>query len=154
MNIIKLITTIGLCLLAGGIGSLATMPAINSWYVTLNKPSFSPPNWLFGPVWTALYILMGIAAYLIWREAGSKNIKGALIIFVMQLLLNIFWSLIFFGLRQPGWALGEIIVMWMAILATILAFYPISKIATGLLIPYLLWVTFASFLNLMIVRLN
>lgn len=139
----------------GLIGSIATFPSIPTWYLTLNKPSFNPPNWLFGPVWTTLFAMMGIAAFLVWQKGMHKKpVKEAIIVFSIQLVLNIFWSIIFFGLHQPGVAFIEIVILWLMILITILRFYKISRPAGLLLIPYLLWVSFASFLNLVIVILN
>jgi tryptophan-rich sensory protein len=150
----KLVISIIICQLAGMIGSVFTMPAIPGWYANLNKPSFSPPNWLFGPVWILLYTLMGISLYLVWNQKGSVGTKTALIFFAVQLGLNTLWSLIFFGLRLPLAAFLEILVLWLFILLTILKFFPISKVAAYLLIPYLLWVSFASLLNFYIFRLN
>jgi tryptophan-rich sensory protein len=150
----KLVISIIICQLAGVLGSVFTMPAIPGWYVSLNKPSFGPPNWLFGPVWILLYTLMGISLYLVWSRKGSAGAKTALILFAIQLGLNTLWSLIFFGLRLPSAAFLEILVLWLFILLTILKFFPISKVAAYLLILYLLWVSFASLLNFYIFRLN
>jgi tryptophan-rich sensory protein len=150
----KLVISIIICQLAGVLGSVFTMPAIPGWYANLNKPSFSPPNWLFGPVWILLYTLMGISLYLVWSRKGSAGAKTALILFAIQLGLNTLWSLIFFGLRLPSAAFLEILVLWLFILLTILKFFPISKVAAYLLILYLLWVSFASLLNFYIFRLN
>ncbi|MDO8488455.1 MAG: TspO/MBR family protein [bacterium] len=152
-NNLKLVSTIGICLAAGALGSVFTTPAIGSWYSTLVKPSFNPPNWLFAPVWTSLYILMGIAWYLVWKKPGKKSILANRI-FLFQLGLNVLWSYLFFGLHQPLWAVIEIVVLWLAIAATIKTFAYVSKPAAYLLLPYLVWVTFASFLNLNIVLLN
>jgi len=132
------------------VGSIFTTSAIPGWYATLQKPSFSPPNFLFAPVWTTLYILMGISLALILNK---KN-KTAIIFFVVQLVLNSLWSILFFGLKSPKLAFVEIIFLWLAILITILKFFKISKLAGWLFVPYLLWVSFASFLNLTIVKLN
>jgi tryptophan-rich sensory protein len=141
--------------LAGVVGSLFTYPAIKGWYSTVIRPQFSPPNWLFGPVWTTLYALMGVAAYLIWRKgSNNKNVKIALGLFTGQLVLNTLWSFIFFGLRSPGMAFIEIIVLWLSIVATIIAFAKISKSAAWLLAPYIGWVSFAAFLNYSIWILN
>ena len=151
----KAIGFIAICQLAGLIGTIFTIGAISTWYTTLNKPPFNPPNWLFGPVWTILYTLMGISAYIVYRKGlNSNNVKEALNIFWLQLFLNSLWSIIFFGMKNPPLALIEIIFMWIAILVTIIKFYKISKTASYLLIPYLLWVSFASILNLFIVLLN
>ena len=147
-NFPKLILSIGVCLLAGGVGSIFTTSAIPTWYATLNKPSFSPPNWVFAPVWTSLYILMGISLYLIWRK------KKVPFIFWIQLLLNTVWSVIFFGMKNPPLALVDIAALWISIILTIKAFSKINKLASQLLWPYLTWVSFASILNLFIVALN
>ena len=151
---IKLLTlSLILCLGAGGIGSLFTTPAISTWYTTLNKPVFSPPNFIFAPVWITLYILMAIAFYLVLINK-SKDKRMAITFFLTQLVLNVFWSVIFFGLHNPIFAFVEIIILWIAIFLTIKSFYKISRNASYLLIPYLLWVSFASVLNLSIVLLN
>lgn len=146
-DFLKLILSIGLCLGAGIIGSFFTFSAIPTWYVTLDKPSFSPPNWIFGPVWTLLYILMGISLYRVWTN------KKVPTVFWVQLILNTLWSIIFFGMRNPTLALVDIAALWIAIVLTIKAFYEINKLAAYLLIPYLLWVSFAIILNLSIVLL-
>lgn len=155
IDIIRLAISIGVCLAAGFIGSIFTTASIPTWYTTLEKPSFNPPNWLFGPVWTILFILMGISAFLVWRVGLSEpNVRIALIIFVIQLILNVFWSVAFFGLRSPIAGLIVIIVLWVAILLTILSFAKVSITAGILLIPYILWVSFASILNATIYVLN
>ncbi len=147
--------SVGICLLAGAVGSTFTIKYIPTWYAGLAKPFFAPPNWLFGPAWTTLYILMGIALFLILLKwTGKASEKKAVGFFGMQLVLNIFWSFLFFALQNPLLAFIEIIVMWFAILATILSFYKISKPAAYLLIPYIAWVSFASILNLSIWFLN
>ena len=150
-NIIKLIISLVICQLAGVIGSFFNINSIPTWYATLNKPSFNPPNWVFGPVWTTLFLLMGISLYLVWTKGFTKQ---ALIFFSIQLFLNILWSALFFGLRSPLSALIEIIILWAFILLTIISFYKISKIAGILLIPYILWVSFAAVLNFSIYLLN
>lgn len=142
-----------LCLLAGAIGSVFTVQSIPAWYATLNKPSFSPPNWVFGPVWTTLYIMMGLAAYLVYTKK-NKETKTALVVFGVQLALNVMWSVLFFGLQSPLYGLICIIALWLAIAATIVKFYKISKTAGLLLVPYLLWVSFASVLNFYVWMLN
>lgn len=144
----KLILSVGICLGAGVIGSFFTTSAIPSWYEGLNKPFFSPPNWVFAPVWTLLYILMGISLYLVWLKNKVP------LVFWVQLILNASWSIVFFGLRSPFLALINIVVLWVAIVLTIVAFNKINKLASKLLMPYLLWVSFASLLNLAIVLLN
>lgn len=154
-NYLKLIIAILVSELAGVIGSLFTAPSIPGWYSTLIKPSLNPPSWVFGPVWTTLYALMGIAAFLIWKKGlNNKGVTVALTIFAAQLVLNTLWSIIFFGLHSPGAAFIEIIFLWFAILATIIAFSKISKPAAWLLVPYILWVSFASYLNFMLWMLN
>ena len=154
-NIFKLIIAIVISGLAGTIGSVFTAPSIPSWYAGLIKPSFNPPAWIFGLVWTTLFALMGIAAFLVWRKGlDCRKVKIALGIFIGQLVLNTLWSIIFFGLRSPGGALFEIIFLWLAIFVTIIAFAKISKPAAWLLAPYLLWVSFASYLNYSIWQLN
>ena len=150
-----LILAVLICQGMGLIGSLFTTPAIPSWYAGLIKPSFNPPNWIFAPAWILLYTLMGIAAFLIWnRRNGKKKIKTALVLFSVQLVLNSLWSIIFFGLHLPQYAFLEILVLWVFILLTLLSFYKISKPAGLLLLPYILWVSFAAILNLAIMILN
>lgn len=154
-DVYKLIISVSLCLFVGFAGSFATFSSIPSWYATLEKPFYTPPNWIFGPAWTTLYILMGIAAFLIWKKGLQKKaVKYALQLFLVQLVLNFLWSIIFFGFHLPMIALGEIILLWIGIFITIRAFFPINKYAAYLLIPYLLWVSFATILNLGIVLLN
>ena len=155
INYLKLIASIIICLGIGSFGGFATASSVSTWYVTLNKPFFNPPSWLFGPVWTLLYILMGISLYLVWSKKLKPNVqKKALGLFGIQLILNFFWSLIFFGLRNPLLAFVEIVLLWVSILFTIIYFWRVSKPAASLLIPYILWVSFASVLNLAIVVLN
>ncbi|HEY9283665.1 MAG TPA: TspO/MBR family protein [Pyrinomonadaceae bacterium] len=139
---------------AAAVGSLATAPAIPGWYASLRKPSWTPPNWLFGPVWTLLYLAMGAAAWLVWRERGFAGARLALALFFAQLALNALWSVIFFGLRSPGAALAEIVLLWATIFATMAAFWQVSHAAGWLFVPYLWWVTFAMFLNHAIWRAN
>ncbi|PIZ95964.1 MAG: TspO protein [Candidatus Magasanikbacteria bacterium CG_4_10_14_0_2_um_filter_33_14] len=143
--------------LAGALGSVFNFASIPTWYTTLNKPSFNPPNWIFGPVWTILFLMMGIAVYLVWTKKTmfhQKKKKLALQIFVLQLLLNILWSAIFFGLLSPAWAFVEIMLLWLAISMTIIKFHKFSNWAAYLLVPYLAWVSFASILNFAIWMLN
>ncbi|MFH1392317.1 MAG: TspO/MBR family protein [bacterium] len=154
-NFFKLIIAVIVSELAGIIGSIFTVSAIPTWYAELVKPALSPPNWLFGPVWTTLYFLMGIAAFLVWKRGFErKNIKIALGLFCIQLFLNALWSIIFFGLHSPGAAFIEIIVLWLAIIIAIIAFSKISKPAAWLLAPYIIWVSFAAYLNYVIWILN
>lgn len=154
-NTPKLIISIALCEIVGIIGSVFTVSSIETWYRFLNKPEFSPPNWVFGPVWTMLYALMGVSLYLIWnRGLKSNKTKYAIKIFFVQLTFNFFWSIAFFGLQNPLLALIVIVLLWASILYTILLFKKISQIAGLLLLPYILWVSFAVLLNLSIVLLN
>jgi benzodiazapine receptor len=142
-------------LVIGFIGSLATRPMITTWYAALQKPFFSPPNWLFGPVWTLLYIMMGVAAYLVWRRGFERpEVKGALGLYVMQLILNCAWSLVFFGLKSPLGGLIIIVALWVLIYLMMRRFFKISQPAGWLLLPYLLWVSFATVLNLALLFLN
>lgn len=143
-----------LCFGVAALGGLWTAQSIPTWYPTLQKPSWNPPSWLFGPVWTALYTMMAVAAWLVTRERDRISIRVPLLLFVVQLALNLAWSAIFFGLRAPGAAFVEIVVLWLAILATILVFRRVHRGATALLVPYLAWVTFAAVLNATIWRLN
>ncbi len=154
-NLLKLLFSIIICEAVGIFGAIFTTPAIPTWYAKLNKPSFSPPNWVFGPVWTLLYGLMGASAYLIWQQGIEKPaVKSALFIFTLQLILNFLWSFFFFKLQSPLYALIEILLLWILILATIISFYQINKLAGLILVPYLLWVSFATLLNYYIFKLN
>ena len=154
-EIAKLLGFIFLCQLAGIIGSVFTFQAIPGWYAQLVKPEFSPPNWVFGPVWITLYTLMGISAYMIYKKGfEKKNVKLALSFFGGQLILNALWSILFFGLQSPLSALVCIIALLLMILATMVLFWRISKNAALLMIPYVLWVSFASILNYFIWALN
>jgi translocator protein len=125
-----------------------------AWYAALEQPSWAPPDWVFGPVWTALYFSMGLAAWLVWRRRGLDAPWGAHGIYAVQLVLNGMWSWIFFGLQRPGLAFAEILVLWLAIVATVVAFGRVRPLAGGLLLPYLAWVSFAAALNGTIWRLN
>ncbi|MEO6326291.1 MAG: TspO/MBR family protein [Thermoanaerobaculia bacterium] len=145
---------IALCLGAEGLGALATFSAVRTWYPTLAKPPWTPPGWLFGPVWTVLYLAMAVAAWLVWRRAGPGAVGAALTIFAVQLALNIAWSFLFFGLRNPVAGLVDIVLLWVAVVATTVVFWKISPVAGWLLVPYIAWVTFATALNAAIVRLN
>lgn len=154
-DVLALAVSIGVCLSAGIFGSIFTASEIPTWFAALAKPAWSPPNWAFGPVWTTLYVLMGVSAWLIWRTGWKrKDVKTALGIFAAQLALNALWSLIFFGWHQLGWAFLEVILLWVAILVTIVFFAKISRPAAWLLAPYLAWVTLASILNFTIWQLN
>ena len=144
---------LAICVAAGALGGLATSAKIPTWYASINKPSWNPPSWVFAPVWTTLYILMGIAGWLVWRQSRSLQSR-ALFWFWIQLALNTVWSFVFFGLERPGLAFAEIVVLWLAIVATVVAFRQWSGTAALLLVPYLGWVSFAAFLNFTIWRLN
>lgn len=143
-----------LCFGAAAVGGFATAPEIQGWYAGIEKPSWNPPDWIFGPVWTVLYLLMAVAAWLVWRPAGFGPARIALGLFGLQLLLNAAWSWIFFAAHRPGWAAVEIVVLWLAIAATAVAFWHHSRAAAWLLAPYLAWVGFAACLNVAIWRLN
>jgi tryptophan-rich sensory protein len=151
---LKLVASVILCQLAGFLGSLFTIPAIPTWYTTLKKPFFTPPNWIFSPVWISLFMLMGISLFFVWRRQGHPQLRIALFFFFFQLVLNVFWSAAFFGLRAPLLGLIDIILLWIGILFTITNFLKVSKFAGALLIPYFLWVSFAALLNFSLWILN
>lgn len=154
-NHYKLIIAVVVSLMAGVLGSVFTSEAIPTWYATLEKPDFTPLNWVFAPVWTTLYILMGVAAYLVWREGFHKTeVKIALTLYAIQLTLNVLWSMIFFGLRNPLYGLFDISALIILLILTTKQFREINKNAALLLMPYLLWVLYAAFLNLNIWLLN
>jgi tryptophan-rich sensory protein len=154
-NWLQLISAIAVCEIAGMLGSVFTLPAISGWYAGLMRPAFSPPNWIFGPVWTTLFALMGIAAFLVWQKGWKQRmVRTALWIFAVQLVLNVAWSFIFFGQHNPGGAFIDIVLLWIAILATIIVFNRLSKPAAWLLLPYIAWVSFAGYLNYSIWQLN
>ncbi|WP_396591530.1 TspO/MBR family protein [Allomuricauda sp. R78024] len=154
-KVVYILIAVTVCLLIGFLSSFATQSSVNDWYLTLNKPNFNPPNWIFAPVWTSLYILMGIAAGIVWSK-GFHHIwvKTALYHFGFQLLFNALWSIVFFGFKSPSWALLVILLLLTLIILTIKWFKVVSKTAAFLLIPYLLWVLFASLLNYKIWELN
>ncbi len=154
-NALFLVLFIIIAQMAGFIGSLFTADSVDTWYKEISRPSFTPPDWLFAPVWITLYVLMGISAFLIWKKgANKKEVKAALIIFFIQLVLNSLWSIIFFGFHLTLIAFIEIILLWVAILFMVIKFYSISKAASLIQIPYLLWVSFASVLNFSFAALN
>ncbi|MCG2610031.1 tryptophan-rich sensory protein [Flavobacterium sp. SM15] len=155
-KITKILTVVVTCLCVGYFSSLFTKESIEVWYPTLTKPSFNPPNWLFAPVWSVLYVLMGIAAGLIWdkMDLDRINTRKGLQFFVIQLALNFLWSYLFFGLHNPLLALIELALLWLMIFETYIVFKRVSKLAAGLLLPYLAWVTFAGILNAAIFWLN
>lgn len=151
---VKLVISILVCQLAGIAGAIYTSGSLTTWYATLAKPSFTPANWIFAPAWITLFLLMGISLWLVWEKEKKRNINTAFVFFSIQLVLNAMWSAFFFGMQNPLYALIDIALLWLAILATILSFWKISKSAAYLLVPYILWVTFAAVLNFYIWRLN
>jgi len=151
---IGLVVLIVVCFAVSGMGAAVTYPAVESWYGRLAKPSWTPPGWVFGPVWSALYLAMAVAAWLVWKQGGATAAKGPLALFAVQLLLNAAWSWLFFGLRSPALGLMDIVLLWLAIAATMVAFWRRSAAAGLLLVPYFTWVTFAGLLNLRIWQLN
>lgn len=152
---VKLVVFVLVCQMAGVIGGFFTASAIPAWYAGLSKPFFSPPNWVFGPVWITLYALMGISAYLIWEKRGKNSkVWAAMDLFAGQLILNTTWSILFFGFQSPLYGLVCIVFLWLAIAMTIASFYSIDRRAAYLLVPYVLWVSFAAILNFAIWGLN
>ncbi|MFO0968308.1 MAG: TspO/MBR family protein [Gemmataceae bacterium] len=143
-----------ICLGAAGLGAALTNLSVDDWYAALRKPAWNPPNWLFGPVWTALYIGMAVAAWLVWRNSRRADVRLPLLLFGVQWCLNVLWSAFFFGLRSPALAFADVVPLWLAILATIIAFWRVSVWAAALLFPYLAWVSFATALNAAIWRMN
>lgn len=155
INYFKLLASVLLCQFAGAVGSVFTASSLKDWYSLLEKPVFNPPSWVFFPVWTLLYTLMGISLYIVWEKGlNDRGVKIGLLIFGIQLVLNVLWSFLFFGLRSPYYGLIGIIFLWLTILMTIFQFRNISKAASYLLIPYLLWVSFAALLNYNLWTLN
>jgi benzodiazapine receptor len=154
-HLLKLLACLVLVFAAAGIGALATNRATTTWYQGLKKPSFNPPEWLFGPAWAVLYLLMAVAAFLVWRQGlGTAGVKLALAVFLVQIVLNALWSVLFFGLRSSLAGLVDIVFLWLAILATIVLFFRVSVAAGVILLPYIAWVSFAAILNAAILRLN
>jgi benzodiazapine receptor len=154
-NLLRLVISILGCQLVGLAGTPFTVPATANWYAQLNKPCFTPPNWVFGPVWTSLYFLMGVVWYWLWRQGWQKKrVRTAGRFFLAQLGLNLIWSPVFFGLRAPLLGLVVIVPLWILIALTISKLYPLSKWVAGLLVPYWLWVSLATILNAAIVILN
>jgi tryptophan-rich sensory protein len=151
----KLAISVAVPLIVAAVSGVATARGVATWYPSLTKPSFNPPAWVFGPVWTVLYVMMGVAAFLVWRKGiETEGVKLALTFFAIQLALNGLWSILFFGLRAPGWALIEIVILWAAIGGTILVFRRVDPVAGWLLLPYWAWVSFASVLNASLWWLN
>lgn len=152
---LKLLAAVIICNMAGIIGSFVTVTGEGSWYAAIQKPPFNPPGFVFAPVWTTLFVLMGISLYLIWMEGMERReVRVAIALFAVQLILNTIWSFLFFGLQSPFLGLVEIIILWIFIVATTVAFYRINKKAAYLMVPYLAWVTFAAFLTYNIWLLN
>lgn len=155
-NTWKFIISVIICEGVGSLGAIFNIGSIDSWYTTLQKPFFNPPNWLFAPAWTILFFLMGVALYYVWKNYEQKKHQAQIAIkfFIIQFILNVLWSLFFFGWQNPGLALAEIIALWIFILVTLVKFYQVDKRAGYYLIPYLAWVTFAAALNFSIWYLN
>ena len=149
-----LIGFIAVCFASAGLGAAATSTSVSGWYQTLTKPSWNPPDWLFGPVWTLLFLMMAVAAWLVWRGHGTRAARSALKWFGIQLTLNVLWSFLFFGMQRPGIAFTEIVALWISIVATCLAFQAKSNTAALMLAPYLAWTSFAVILNFAIWRMN
>jgi tryptophan-rich sensory protein len=153
-DIVKLVLSLGVCQVAALIGTVFTVSSIPDWYAALNKPFFNPPDWLFAPAWTILYILMGLALYLIWRAPKVKHTNEALMLFGAQLTFNVIWSIVFFGFKSIMGGVLSIIILLLLILLTIFQFYKVDKNAAYLMMPYLLWVGFATILNVSILLMN
>ncbi len=153
-RLLMLLTTCALCFGTAAIGAALTAGPVSEWYPTIRKPSWTPPDWLFGPVWSLLFLLMAVSAWLVWCRASILEARWGLGLFLGQLVLNAGWSGLFFALRSPGIAFAEILVLWAAITATIFSFVRVSPVAAALLVPYLLWVTYATALNAAIWWMN
>lgn len=154
-NAAKLVVAVAIPLVVGGLSGIATARGVAEWYPTLAKPTFNPPSWVFGPVWTVLYIMMGVAAFLVWRRGlDVEGVRVALAVFAIQLALNGLWSILFFGMQSPGWALVEIAVLWIAIGTTVVLFWRVAPASGALLLPYWGWVSFAVVLNASLWWLN
>ncbi len=153
-DVLGLVFFLVLCLAVSGIGAAVTATSVGTWYPTLQKPAFNPPDWVFAPVWTTLYILMAIAGWRVWRRARSKTARQALTAFAVQLALNLAWSFVFFGFQQIGLALIEILILLLAIVVNTILFWRIDRLAGVLFVPYVLWVGFATVLNASLWWLN
>ncbi len=153
-ELMALVAALALCFAVAGLGGYWTSLGLGPWYEGLRKPSWNPPNWVFGPVWTALYAAMAVAAWLVWRRRETRRVGLPLGLFGLQLALNLAWSGLFFAMRSPGLAFGEVVLLWGAILATTVVFGRVSRAAGWLMVPYLLWTTYAATLNLALWRLN
>ena len=150
----SLAVSITICFSAAWLGSRMTTPSIPGWYAALRKPTWSPPNWLFAPVWSFLYLSMAVAVWLVWQKSAIAGTRPALLLFAIQLALNVAWSGFFFALHRPGAAFAEVVLLWISILATACLFWPVSRAASWLMAPYLLWVSFAAALNYCVWKLN
>lgn len=150
---VKLLVFVSICLLVATMGALLTASSVTSWYTTINKPTWTPPNWLFGPVWTTLYLMMAVAGWLVWQQ-GSKARRLPITLFSIQLFLNLIWSGLFFTLQNPILGFIDIVLLWLAIVSTMIAFWPVSRLASLLLSPYLVWVSYATALNFAIWQMN
>lgn len=153
-QLIALVVFLGLCAAVAAIGSVMSSSAMDGWYSDLEQPDWNPPDWVFGPVWSVLYILIGISGWLVWRARGWDGARVPLIVWGVQLLLNLFWTVVFFGLEEVGLGAIEIVFLWISIVATIVVFWPIGRLAALLLVPYLIWVSYAAMLNFSIWQLN
>lgn len=153
-QLIGLVAALALVAIAASIGGWLTSAALGTWYEGLAKPDWTPSGATIGAIWTTLYLLMAVAAWLVWRRVGYRRARLALLLFGLQLALNVGWSALFFGARAPGLALAEIVFLWIAVFATAISFWPHSRVAAALMIPYVAWVAFAAFLNANVVRLN
>jgi len=154
-SIVKLVVSILASFAAAGVGSLFTFRAIPSWYAGLKKPRYTPPNWAFGPVWTVLYVLMGVSVFLVWQKGlANPGVMLAFTLFWVQLVFNAMWSVVFFGRKSQGGGIMVIVVLWLLILATMIASFRVSVWAGALLVPYIVWVSVASYLNVGIWVLN
>jgi len=151
---LSLLPFVVVCLAVAGVGGLFTNSSVKTWYPQLRRPEWTPPNWIFGPVWTTLYLMMAFSAWLVWRGSNWTAARLALMLFAIQLVLNMLWSAVFFGMRRIGPAFAEILLLWMMIIATTVAFYSLSLLAAWLLIPYIAWVGLASYLNFRIWQMN
>jgi tryptophan-rich sensory protein len=153
-SLIGLPIWMAVCFGAAYLGSIFTTPSVTTWYPELIKPSWTPPAWVFGPVWSLLYLMMAMAAWLVWRQGSLSTRVLPITLFLVQLVLNVLWSMLFFGLRMPDLAFAEIVVLWFAILTTVITFWRSTPLAGYLLLPYLVWVAFASILNFALWRMN
>ena len=154
INLRQSLVLVGWCVVCLSTAATGIFVSIDGWYAALHKPTWNPPGWIFGPVWTVLYLMMGVAAWLVWREGGWKSRLRPLGLFLGQLLLNAIWTPVFFGMHQIGLALADITLLWLSLAATLIAFWRVSRPAGLLLVPYLAWVSFAAFLNFTLWRMN